>query len=701
MLEEISSVFFDEANELLDNLEEQLLHLEENPSDLNTIGAVFRVMHTIKGSSAMFGFNEISSFTHEVESAMDQVRNGQIPVTNELINLLLSSRDFIRLMLTQGTEVSTEIKETSKKLIEAFKILVSQADDSKDENQKKAKKTVKSSKQKTTDSTYRIKFLPDKKIFQNGTRPELLLKELSQMGKATVTAFYENLPSLSLLDAENCYFSWDIVLTTDKTENDIKDVFIFLDRESKFTVEKIDLNPDENHKIGEILVNRNEISKNQIDSVMKDHKQLGEILIEKQMLSKQQVQSALAEQQHLKNINADSTSSGTNSSSIRVNSEKLDLLVDLIGELVTFNARLEQIAVEKNISILKNLSEQCSRLAVSLRDTSMEIRMLQIGTLFTRFKRTVRDLSEQVGKEVELILEGGETELDKTVIEKLNNPLIHLIRNSVDHGIEQTEERIQKGKDKKGSVTLSAKHQGGIVLITIIDDGKGLDKELIQQKAIERGLISKEAKLSEQELFNLIFLPGFSTAKQVSSLSGRGVGLDVVKKDIMALGGSVSIKSEKDKGTSFILKIPLTLAIIDGMLTQIGTTKYIIPVNSISECLFFENSGKKSEDKNFCFTLLHGKELKCVNLRHFFKILTPSPKKCEVVAINTPNGKVGLTVDKILGNHQTVIKPLGKLYRNCTGISSSTILGDGSVALILDVYKLTELAVNAEGVQNK
>lgn len=702
MLEQISSVFLDEASELLENLEEQLLTLESNPTDMETIGAVFRAMHTIKGSSAMFGFNAVSEFTHEVESAMDQVRNGIMPVTNELIDLMLKARDHIRDMLDAGSDITEEINQASQSLIKSFKGFVTRNGGATPEdiinaaNSAPPPESLNTQKDEGPASTYRIKFRPSRTVLQNGTRPELLVKELTEMGAATVVAFYDELPALSSIDSELCYFSWDIMLTTGKTENDINDVFIFLDTDSKISVEKVELNPDANYRIGDILVDRNEVSQKQIESVISEHKQLGQILVEKQMVSQQQIKSALAEQQHLKSLNDGNASSVAAQTSIRVSSEKLDTLVDLIGELVTFNARLEQLAIEKNIPILKNLSEQCGRLAVSLRDTSMEIRMLPIGTLFTRFRRTVRDLAEQLGKEIDLVIEGAETELDKTVIEKLNDPLLHLIRNSVDHGVELPLERVAKGKNGKGTVTLSAKHQGGVVIITISDDGKGLDKKAIRTKGIEKGLISETDELTESEIFHLIFQPGFSTAKKVSNVSGRGVGLDVVKKDVLSLGGSVSIESAPDKETSFILKIPLTLAIIDGMLTQIGGTKYIIPLNAISECLFYSEPAKKSPDPMFPATEVHGKDIPCIDLRKFFKIPEPHNPKMEVVAINTQDGIIGIIVDKILGNHQTVIKPLGKLYQNCLGIGNSTILGDGSVALILDVYKLADLVVENE-----
>ncbi len=707
MLEQLSSVFFDEANELLDNLEDQLLTLNDNPNDSETIAAVFRAMHTIKGSSAMFGFNDISNFTHEAESAMDQVRNGIIPVTSELIDLMLKARDHIRNLLGAGTEVSDELKQASSDLILEFKVYVRKhggsAAESPAETAKKAL-AAKQAAQEIPSASWRIKFRPSKTILQNGTRPELLVKELTELGTATVVPFFHDLPPLSEIDSELCYFSWDVILTTTKSENDIKDVFIFLDSESKVEVEKIDLQPGTNNKIGEILVSRNDIKQEDIDRILGEHKPLGEVLVDKKIVSEEQVKSALAEQQHLNSLNSKGQAqpqANAANQTVRISSQKLDELVDLVGELVTFNARLEQQAILTENPTFKNLSEQCGRISVMLRDSSMGLRMVPISTLFSRFRRTVHDLAGQLGKSIDLFMEGAETELDKTVVEKLNDPLLHLVRNSVDHGVELPAVRAAQKKNPTGTITLSAKHVGAFILITIKDDGKGLDREAIREKGIQRGLIREDSKLEDSEIYNLIFQPGFSTAKQVTSVSGRGVGLDVVKKDISTLGGTVSVETEKGKGSSFILKIPLTLAIIDGMLTTIGKTKYIVPLNTIAECMSF-TADKDKKDNLILKTTLHGKELKCINLRKFFNIEDSEyPEKQEVVAVYDNDRIIGLTMDKILGSNQTVIKPIGRLFNNCTGINSSTVLGDGTVALILDVLKLTELLKSIEKSESK
>ena len=695
MLEQLSSVFFDEANELLDNLEEQLLALSDNNGDPETIAAVFRAMHTIKGSSAMFGFNEISTFTHETESAMDQVRNGVIPVTPELIDLLLKARDHIRNLLDAGAEVSEEVHKSSEALILEFKVYVQSHGGNATETASSVKK-IEPKKADEDTATWRIKFRPSSTIMQNGTRPELLIKELTELGTATVVPFYNDLPVLSEMDSELCYFSWDVILTTTKTKNDIEDVFIFLDSESKIEVEKIDLLPGENNKIGEILVSRKDVSQDDVDEMLRAKKQLGLMLVEKKIISEEQVRSALAEQQHLKSLSPNGqVQNQAAAATLRISSLKLDQLVDLVGELVTFNARLDQEAIKTDNVTFKNLSEQCDRIAVMMRDISMGLRMVPVGTLFQKFKRTVHDLSTQLGKRVEMVMVGSETELDKTVIEKLNDPLLHLVRNSVDHGVELPEDRIAAGKNPVGTVTLAAKHAGAFINISIKDDGKGLDKNAIREKAIQKKLISPDDNLSDSEIFSLIFQPGFSTAKQVTSVSGRGVGLDVVKKDLGTLGGTVTTESEPGKGTTFLLKIPLTMAIIDGMLVTIGTVTYIVPLNTISECIS-STITKEQMDDDFIVTTNHGKDLKSVNLRKFFKITDPLPDHQEIVSVYDGDEVYGLVVDKILGSQQTVIKPLGNLYGNCTGINSSTILGDGSVALILDIFQLTSMIKNSE-----
>ena len=706
-IDQISSVFFEEANELLDDLENQLLTLEENPEDQEVIGAIFRAMHTIKGSSGMFGFEEIQKFTHEIENAFDLVRSGEIPADNGLVSITLQARDHIRSML--GVEITDEIQAESEKLL----ALVHDYIDSHRKNSSAMESPVEKSVEKIAtenaeassgkENSWRIIFRPCRSIMMNGTRPELLVKELAEMGESTVIAFSDEIPPLSEINAEDCYLSWDIFLTTSKTEADIQSVFIFLDNESKVSIEKIDMETTLQKKLGEILVSRNNISRDEFNRIINEQKKIGQVLVESKAVTENQLHSALAEQEHLRKIsqkkdeNHASGASAAANQTIRVNSEKLDSLIDLVGEMVTFNARLAQLALEIQNPQLTAISELSERLVFGLRDTAMDMRMLPIGTIFSRFRRLVHDLSKQLNKDIDLNTEGAETELDKTVIEKLNDPLIHLIRNSADHGIETPEERIALGKDRQGIVTLTAKHAGGFVLITVADDGAGLNKDAIYKKALEKGLLKPDDNLSDQEIYEMIFKPGFSTNAVVTNVSGRGVGMDVVRKDIGSLGGTVSVETEAGKGSKFILKIPLTLAIIDGMLVQINERLFVIPLTNVEECV---ELAPENETEKLCTHITsRGDYLPCINMVKYFEMPQETKAGRQVVVVNDNESKIGIIVDSVIGNHQTVIKPLGELFKNVAGISGATILGDGSVALILDILRLSQIVKKIEMVE--
>ena len=732
MLEQINEIFFEEASELLESLEGHLLSLEQNPDNPEIISAVFRVMHTIKGSSGMFGFDAISSFTHEVESTFDAVRNGSAPVTPQLISLTLKARDHIMDMLKGNVD-----EEESAALIQEFKDFMSayptsnkdqgsekketetntstseqkELPDSKQDEAPVLQTNVESTQQIACaeQTTWRISFTPSPDILQNGTRPSLMIKELTDMGTATVLFFTRQIPPLSEIEPTTCYVSWDIILTTCKSREEIQDVFIFLDKSSVIKIDKIDIDIEGNNRIGQILIDRKHISQSALEEILSQRKPIGQLLVEKNLISNESLQSALAEQTHIKNVaktknteslqtsQLNSSSQNVTQQSIRVNSEKLDQLIDLVGELVTFNARLGEFSTRENNPALMTLSEQSERLILALRDNAMDMRMLPIGTIFTRFRRLVHDLASDMHKDIELITEGAETELDKTVIEKLNDPLIHMIRNSVDHGIESKEERLAKGKPAQGIVKLIAQHVGAFVLIIISDDGAGLDKEKIYKKAIDKNLIAPGTEISDSDIYSMIFLPGFSTSEKVTAVSGRGVGMDVVKKDITALGGTISIETQQGKGTDFILKIPLTLAIIEGMLVQIGNSIFVIPLTNIQECMEF-SPADGDEDKICSHIDARGEFLPYINLRRWFEIDDPLPPSQQVVIVNDQDSKLGVVVDRVIGNHQTVIKPLGALYRNVEGLSGATILGDGSVALILDIFKLSNVVKNTETV---
>ncbi|NLK45389.1 MAG: chemotaxis protein CheA [Treponema sp.] len=696
-MDKMAEIFIDEANDLLDKLENLILELENNPEDIETIQEIFRIMHTIKGSSGMFGFDTISSFTHEVESAFNAVRNKEVKVTQELITHTLSARDYIRKLLAEPDNPS--IKNESQDLIEIFKLYVKQNSinsKQKESEQKPLEHSKHIDEKNLTEATWRIHFIPASDIFKNGTKPCKLIEELQSMGKCSITPFFSKIPRLNDIEPTVCYISWEIIITTTAMEDDLKDVFIFLDSTSTIQITKISDDDDDQSeppkKIGEILVERNLTTKDVINEVLSTHKTIGQVLTDSKVVSKEIMQAALAEQKHLRDLQ-EKKQQETSNQTIKVNSEKLDKLIDLVGELVTFNARLTQISQFIQTSELYTIAEQGERLILELRDTTMDMRMLPIGTIFSRFKRLVRDLSKELNKDIELITEGAETELDKTVIEKLNDPLVHLIRNSIDHGIETPAVREASGKNPQGKVTLKAEHNGAFVLITIEDDGAGLNTKAIHQKAIERGLINTNDELTDNEICDLILQPGFSTASQVTSVSGRGVGMDVVKKDVTALGGTISIVTRHKKGTKFILKLPLTLAIIEGILVKIGNGFFVIPLSNVIECLEFQ----RTQSTKICSSInIRNEIIPYIDLRTFFEIDDPLPTMEQIIIVNDQDSRMGLVIDKVIGNYQTVIKPLGRLYKNTYGFSGATILGNGSVALILDIYKLSHIVKNLE-----
>lgn len=692
MIEKFKDAFKEEAADLLNQLESTLLELEEHPEQMDLIQSVFRTMHTIKGSSAMFGFDVISKFTHEIESIMDDLREGKFLADHKFIDLTLQARDQIRLLLDASPSDVDDISTQNLVIIEDFKkhirnILIPKEDEEIIIEAKAPKFEANSSSEESTQKTFRITFKPHKDLLINGSKPLKLLDELCNMGDCSITPHTESIPKLSDFNPIECFTSYEILLTTMKEENDIRDVFIFIEDKADIQIEILEHEESDAplRKLGQILIDRGVAKSEVINAALQEQRKLGEVLVERNIATETQIQTALAEQEHLKKVR-DKQQQDVVTSSIRVGSEKLDQLVDLVGELVTLQARLSRVSETLKDQELASLSEQSDRLISQLRDNTMSIRMMQIGSTFSKFRRVVRDLSSDLGKEAEFVTEGAETELDKTVIEKLNDPLVHIIRNSIDHGIESPLIREKAGKNKKGTIKLSAQHSGAHVLIEVSDDGAGLNKDAIYAKAVEKGIIPSGLDIPESELFNLIFAPGFSTAQKVTAVSGRGVGMDVVKREIDSLGGSVQLKSVQGKGTTFTLKIPLTLAIIDGLLVRVHNEFYVIPLSCVDGCI----EVKEQELLNASRHIINFRNeiLPYVSLRDNFLIPGKTPEIEQIVIVNAQESKIGIVVDTVIGDYQTVIKPLGSMYRSIDGLSGATILGDGTVALILDVNKL-------------
>ncbi len=674
------SLFKEEAYERLSELEESLLELEENPDKHELIDSAFRAMHTIKGSGGMFGFEDIVEFTHNIETVYAKVRDGEIPVTNDLIAITLEAHDQIGKMLDDMGNDTTENIEKRKYITSEFdkyipKTQLFEEEDSLPINEDFSKKEL---------ITYQIRFRPQLDLFTNGTNPLLLLGELQTLGVSQITAFVERIPLLSELNPENCYTWWDIVLTTDQGRNAIEDVFIFVDDSCEININILDDN-SEYKRIGEILVDRGDIQPEQLQEFLKNQEPLGKKLSHAGLIDPSHIESALAEQNVMKKIK-EKQKKIESVSSIRVTSHKLDKLVDLVGELVTAQARLTQIANNRSDPSVLAIAEEVERLTAELRDNTMSVRMLRFGTTFNRFKRLIRDLAAELNAEIMFITEGADTELDKNVIEKLNDPLIHILRNAADHGIESPEDRVAAGKARQGTIQLSASYSGANVLIRINDDGSGLDVARIRQKAIARGLITKDAKLSDKEAYSLIFEPGFSTAQQVTSVSGRGVGMDVVKRAIEDLRGTIDVESKKGKGTTITLKLPLTLAIIDGLLVTVGQEYYVIPLAAVEECIELTTKDiRQTHGRDIAD--VRGQIVPYVKLRDQFNINGERPEIEQVVITEIDGYRIGFVVDSVIGQHQTVIKNLSRIYKDVESISGATIMADGTVALIIDINK--------------
>lgn len=728
MIDKFRETFREEAEELLTQLEEILLELEIRPDDSELINAAFRAVHTIKGSAGMFGFEKAGRFTHDLENLLDACRAGLRRVDSLVINLSLRARDKIRSMLAEEDSTGP-FDEEAQALMADFRAAVeagqpnSPSGESAPASLDQAGQAILATEMvspslppsgRTVDSalfgaseaesgtsreeSFRVVFEPGADIFLNGTKVLRLLEELAGLGTLIAIPVVENIPSLETLDPERCYVSWNAILTTRAGVDAIRDVFIFVEGTSKVHIEALDI-PEEDggsqKRVGEMLLERGLVRPEELGQALKSQKRLGEVLVEQKILKPSELESVLVEQNHIKKTQEHQHD--TSAQSVRVASAKLDQLVDLVGELVTLQARLASSTAGLGDAALSGMAEQLERLVSQLRDNAMSVRMMPIGSTFNKFRRVVRDLSSELGKDVELLTEGAETELDKTVIERLNDPLVHVIRNSLDHGIELPEARRAAGKNTRGRVCLKASHSGAYVVIQVSDDGKGLDLEAIKHKATERGLIAPGESLSEAEAGLLIFKAGFSTATKVTSVSGRGVGMDVVKREIDSLGGSVSVASTPGKGSTISLQIPLTLAIIEGLLVRVADEHFVVPLSSVEACVELPEDMKTSGNGGALLGY-RGDLLPYVELRQVFDIRGPVPPFRQVVVVNSQEYKAGFVVDAVIGDYQTVIKPLGRMFKDISGISGATILGDGTVALIIDCNRL---ALEARSVQER
>ena len=711
--EEAINTFFVESKELLDDMENGLLDLEKDITNREPIPAIFRAVHTIKGSAGMFGFADIGDFSHVVEDMLDDARNDVIELVPEMINLLFDCRDHILKMINFFNEnrtgkIDEELKNVSANLIRQVNSYILTP----------GKKTAAESSGKNTDEklsdiqvineSWHISLRFGQNTFKNGLDPQSFISYLGQMGKiVNIKTILDAVPQIGKMDPECCYLGFEINFQGYTTKEKIEEVFEFVRDDCKIRIlppksdltEYVKLIEDLSEKprsLGEILIEIGSLTKKELEEALKLQsslmgqkkiKRIGEVVVDEQMVQKSVVDAAVNKQTNIKKAE-DSTKK-----SMRIDTSKLDTLVNLVGELVISAANVQQVARNTGDNKLIKTVTQLSKLISEVRENFMNIRMVQIGESFKRFERVVRDISIEKGKKVDLILNGGETELDKTIIEKIVDPLMHLVRNAVDHGIDLPEERIRKGKPAVGKVVLNAYHEAGAMVIEIIDDGSGLKKDKIISKAIEKKLLTPEqaSTISDDEIFKLIFTPGFSTADKVTDISGRGVGMDVVKKNIDSLKGFVSVQSKEGKGTSVRIFLPLTLAIIDGFLIKSGNLYCVVPLAMVSECANISKSKKELiKYENGDFMNLRGDIVPFIRMRDLFDENGDLPEMEDIVIIEYGGKKVGFVVDEALGEFQTVVKPLGRIFKNVEWISGATILVGGEVGLILDIPKLVQ-----------
>jgi two-component system chemotaxis sensor kinase CheA len=656
-------IFRVEAQELLEQIEQGLLDLSHTPADKELVAAVFRALHTLKGSGAMFGFDALAGFTHHCETAFDRVRKGEVQATPDLVVAVLNAMDHMR-ALAEGRPCDAHVGEA---LLVELERVVAAAGGGPTAAPAAASPAPESAGAGHDPSlkTWRVVFTLAADVLVNGTRPLPMLDELRELGHCQIRALTDAVPPLEALTPTNCHLGWEVVLTTDQPRSAIEDVFMFVIDDMTLDISEVERAVEAPSAPSAPEA----VASNTPQPVAAAHPD-SEI-------------STAAATVDAKSARADA--------SVRVPAQRLDELMDRVGELVIAQSRLKQIAGASQDMNLRSVAEEIEHLASELRDSMMSVRMVPVAQLFSRFRRLIHDLSRDTGKEIDLITEGETTELDKTVIERLADPLIHLIRNSADHGLETPQERLAAGKPAAGRIILAARQAGAEVVITVKDDGRGVNRERVRAKAEENGLLAPGAVISDAELLQMIFQPGFSTAAKVTNLSGRGVGMDVVKRTIEGLRGSLELSSPAGEGSQVALRIPLTLAIIDGLLVRVGTGRYVIPLSSVEECLELTPEQDARSTGRSVLTL-RDQLVPFMRLRSMFNTKAPPDIYQKIVVVSTGGERVGLVVDQILGDHQTVIKPLSVFHSEVGAFSGATILGDGGVALILDVGHLTSEA---------
>jgi two-component system chemotaxis sensor kinase CheA len=707
--------YFTESRELLDAMEMSLLALEKDDSDSDSINSIFRSVHTIKGNSGMFGYDKIGEFTHLLENLLVCVRNGKLDLSDEMTALFLECHDFMMNLIDYfEDDCNTDLDPDNA---EVFAILAEKINGYLEHPACEAAAALSSVSEVTSccddemtvcNDCWHISLRFGEKVFQEGLDPYSFIRYLTEKGEIQhIRTVSDRIPEAEYMNPELCYLGFEIDFRSTVTKSDIENIFEFVKDDCEIRilpprtgisdyVRLIETLPEKPMRIGEMLREIGSLTSSELERALQlqsiqgkisldetEKEFVGKILVDEKMIQKPVLEAALEKQQSVRRREE------SDRRTIRVEAEKLDRLINLIGELVITGSNVKQISESEEKTGLVKAVNDMSKLIEEIRGSSMGIRMVQIGETFSRFERVVRDLSRERGKKINFIVMGGETELDKTLIDKLADPLIHLIRNSVDHGIGTPEERTNAGKPAVGTLTLNAFHETGSIVIEVKDDGCGLDRDKILDKAIEQGLARADQVYQDFEIQQFIFQPGFSTAAEVTNISGRGVGMDVVKKNIESLRGNVMIESEPGEGTTMRIHLPLTLAIIDGFMVRIAGSHYVLPLDMVTECTEVHRDDLDLREGGN-YINLRGDVLPFMKMREFFREKGEEPVKHKVVVVEHARRKVGLIVDELVGEFQTVIKPLGKIFNRLQWISGSTILGTGEVAYILDIPRLIQ-----------
>ena len=671
-------LFNEDVNEQLTFMENSLVNMQENGVNEDDIGALFRSMHTIKGTAGMFGFTDVVKFAHIAENLLSEVREKKVELTENMMETFLLCKDhtetLINIALNDGSldEETTEINDALLTSLISF-----MPSNKQQELQKTNSVNENSNNETVTEENWHISVKLNEDFFNTGMDFLNMLGFLKHLGTITkIVPITSNLPNIDNIVPTQSYLQFELQLFGETTYEDIEEVF-------EFVLDDITLNifkTDDIRALKELTDNNEELKEFFISNDFFKQEQFNSTQIKNEETVKKQ-----------KNTEKVVTKSSKNFS-LRVDSSKVDSLINQISEMVIANAKISQRADQLDDTFLSESATILSDMLEEVRSSVMNIRMVQVGDTFSKFKRIVHDSTKKLGKEINFNIVGEDTELDKMVVEKISDPLMHMLRNSVDHGIEMPQERIDKNKSAQGNITLKTYPDAGTIVIKITDDGKGLDKDAIITKAVTNGIIEENHNLTDKEIFNLIFEAGLSTAKEVSDISGRGVGMDVVRRNIEDLRGTIEIDSIIDEGSTFTIRLPLTLAIIDGFLIQSGKTKYIVPLEMIQECIELDVRHKAAMHGNQ-FINLRDSILPLLDVRGYFKEDKSETIRENVVVVKYGDYKMGMLVDELYGEFQTVIKPIGEVFKNVPGISGGTILGSGEIALIFDIPKLVEFKI--------